>query len=156
MPASAILGPDGLALPPTQAFERLENYAWQGKSLHFEYGPSERALALEIDGVRVEGTLQVPEASLRDGSRIRLVPASAGVLWLRSTVRLDRIANEGESRSFHCAAHGLSRITFSASLEEFTLHDAEGRTITCQTHAADGLFHIDFNHWGDFQLSCKR
>lgn len=110
--------PHGLALRPTGAFDRIESYAWRGKSLTFHYGAGGRRLALEIDNKRIEGSLQVPEAELGERSTIRLVEVSeARPLWLRSTVELKRVLWTGEHRRYEMVAHGLSQIAFSEAVD---------------------------------------
>lgn len=154
--------PHGLALRPTAAFESLENYPWrEGKTLHFTFGPppSARALALEIDGTPHYGTLQVPESALRDGSRIRLVESTPCPLLLRSTVRLDEVqADAGTtSATYRGRAFGLSRLTFSATpAKSPALTTDAAPAIRFTTLEADGLFHLDFSHFGPFTLQIVR
>lgn len=114
--------PYGLALRPTSAFEQIEAYPWQGKTLHLHFGPTERALALEIDGTRVPGTLQIPASALTTPSPVvRLIAAPSTPLWLRSTVRLDAVAEAPGARTYSFTAHGPASITFSAPVTaEFT------------------------------------
>lgn len=150
----------GLAVRPTGAFERIEHYAWRGMYLFFHYGPTGRDLALKIDGVVVEGTLQVPERALAAGSgaerHIRLVPARPGLLWLRSSVQLDEVAEPcgGEvARRYAFTAFGLSEITFSGDVPEAVLVDAEGGPIAGRRTMQEGLATIRFTHFGAATLS---
>lgn len=143
--------PHGLALRPTAAFERIEAYPWRGRSLQFAFGPEGRALALEIDGRRLEGTLQVPESHLREDSCIRLVSSAPALLWIRSSVQLNTVHPASGCtgpRNFHCTAFGRSRITLSTAPEAWTLAAPDGSRLPSRGHTADGLFHIDFTHFG--------
>lgn len=150
--------PYGLALRPTAAFEHLDNYAWtEQRTLHFSFGPppGARALALEIDGTPVSGTLQVPDGMLRDGSRIRLVESSqqgARPLLLRSSFRLDRVTSTSSGLIYHGEAFGLTRLTFSAPLSRVVLTDETGEAIPFTTMDGDTLFHLDFIHFGGVRL----
>ncbi len=141
--------PHGLALRPTIAFETIENYPWHGKTLQFAFGPIGRGLALEIDGQRVDGTLQVPESLLREHSHIRLVPAVERPLLLRSSVELRHVDADG---SLHLHAHGLARLSFSAPPAPFRLLAPGETPIPHHAHESDSLFHIDFTHFGNASL----
>lgn len=150
--------PYGLALRPTRAFAEIEQYPWRGTTLRFLFGPAGPDLALEIDGQRCEGTLQVPEEALTGAAAtVRLVPSAARPLWLRSTVRLDRVAATKEAATYHGRAFGLARITFSGDV-------GRGISLTGETdrpvpfHAAlteQGLTTLFFEHSGPFVLRLR-
>ncbi|MBC8038917.1 MAG: hypothetical protein H7Y06_00055, partial [Opitutaceae bacterium] len=150
----------GLALRPTAAFERIENYVWRGLSLFFHYGPTGRDLALEIDGRVVGGTLQVPEGALAatPGAErhIRLVSARPTPLWLRSSVQLDEVVEPTDSdqaRRYGFTAFGLSQITFSSEIPGATLADANGAPIAERRTTHAGLVTNHFSHFGAATLT---
>jgi hypothetical protein len=145
--------PYGLALRPTQAFETISDYPWQGRLLHFAFGPAGQGLALEIDGSRIEGTLQLPQARLRDGSQIRLVAAPPQMLWLRSSVRLNEIETDADgTRRYQFTAFGLSSITFSTPVASAQFTNIDHVTWS----ASDGLHTAHFTHFGDAILRCRQ
>ena len=164
--------PYGLALRPTTAFERLENYAWRGRTLTFHFDAQTsahgEALALEVAGQRVPGTLQVPEDALEkaaagqegDAARdVRLVaaPGTIGPLWLRSTVELRGVAavDDGE-RVYTFTAHGMSRITFSAPPASVALTDQQREPLPCEWTHDQGLTTLHFSAWGPVKLAIGR
>ena len=140
--------PHGLALRPTAAFERIEAYEWRGRSLTFHYGPTGRDLALEINGRRVEGTLQLPQSLLDRDSDIRLIAASTRTLWLRSSVQLDEVTQAADGITYRFTAHGLAQITLSAAPVNATLTDPHGQLIDCTWHSNAGLHFCHFTHFG--------
>jgi hypothetical protein len=144
--------PHGLAVRPTAAYTRLENYVWRGHALTVHFGPTSRDLALEIDGQRVEGTLQIPHDLLRPQSHIRLLAASsAAPLWLRSSVELLSVTTDAAARrrtyAFEC--HGLSAITFSAALNAPAFTGIE--TVTWVEN--QGMVTAHFTHFGPATLT---
>lgn len=148
--------PYGLALRPTSAFERIENYPWvEGKSLRFVFGPppGSRGLALNIDDEIVRGTLQVPEARLRDGSTVRLTEDRPAPLLIRSSLKLDRVADAANARAYEGRAYGLTRLTFSSPPRMFELRDAENQKIPFAIQTGDGLWHLDFTSFGRVSLT---
>jgi hypothetical protein len=145
--------PHGLALRPTAAYTRIENYRWRGASLTFHYGPTGRDLALEINGQRLEGTLQLPQSLLTQASELRLVAADSPTpLWLRSTVQLDAISTITDSRSYTFTAHGLSEITFSAPVTNPRITAVDGDIIWTESA---GLHTARFTHFGAATLTIQ-
>jgi len=143
--------PHGLALRPTRAYTRIEQFPWRGKTLEFHFPPVEHP-ALQIDGRRVPGTLQIPHHRLtRSTHHIGLEEAGpgGGLLWLRSTVDLLR----AEPEAYHFQAFGLSEILFSGALAPFALQDAAGASIPHTLHQIPRTGHLPctllrFTHWG--------
>lgn len=149
--------PYGLALRPTAAFDCIENYPWRGNNLHFFFGPppGTRNLALDIDGQVIRGTLQVPEATLRDGSVIRLVQdfaEPAAPLLLRSSFRLLGVRETNGTRTYEGEAFGLTRLTFDKSLANPPVLDGTGLALEVQIHESDGLLHLDFTAFGQIEV----
>jgi hypothetical protein len=131
----------GLAVRPTAAFERLENYAWRGVALTFYYGPTGDNLALEINGQRVEGTLEIPQHAIQQDSEIHLIESESTPLWLRSGVELEAVSTAGKIRTYAFVAHGLSAITFSApvnacfmAIDDVVWSDSQGLHTAHFTH----------------------
>ena len=148
--------PHGLALRPTAAFDRIENYAWRGHKLTFHFGASGRGLALEINGRIVQGTLQLPEKCLEDGSQIRLVEAPAQTLWLRSTVQLDQVVVTGGKVDYQFTAHGLSQISLSGRPDGAELTDGKGNPVSCEWSDTGAMRICFFSHFGPAQLILYR
>ncbi|HAT10443.1 MAG TPA: hypothetical protein DCS97_07580 [Planctomycetes bacterium] len=146
--------PYGLALRPTAAFDRIEQYPWHDRTLDLRWGPRGRDLALAIDGNVVSGTLQVPQQSLAAAGPhvIALVEAPATCLWLRSHVQLDEVDEQGAERTYRFTAHGLAEITCSRQPVGARLCDAAGGTIPCSWTAHDGLATCRFTHFGSASL----
>jgi hypothetical protein len=144
--------PHGLALRPTAAFERIENYLWRGHELTFQYGATGRNLALEINGERIEGTLQLPQNSINQDSTIQLVSSSPAPLWLRSSVQLDRVTENGSRRCYHFQAYGLSQITFSAPPDEALLGNPTGAPVAGRWTSTVGLHTLHFTYFGALVL----
>jgi hypothetical protein len=143
--------PHGLALRPTTAYQCLKNYAWRESMLDVEFGPRSRQLALEIDGRRVEGTLQIPEKRLSPRSHIRLVEsAKTDPLWLRSTVRLDDVSDHAHTRTYTFMAHGLSQISFSTAVEARMEGLPHVEWTCCQ-----GIHTAHFTHFGAASLTLE-
>ncbi|MCC5841044.1 MAG: hypothetical protein JJT96_13085 [Opitutales bacterium] len=122
--------PYGLALRPTTAFERLENYPWRGSVLHFVFGPSTRALALEVEGRPILHTLQVPTNALRPGEQtVRLIeaPRPGGPLLLRSTVELHSVqSNPGGNVVYRIRAYGPAEMILADMPERVLLRNDDG------------------------------
>jgi len=146
--------PYGLALRPTRAFDAIEAYPWRGRELHFDFGPTGTALALEIDGHPTPGTLQLPEAGLRPGTRrIRLVPGQDGPLWLDSTVRLDEVRDEGQDGLvYEYTAHGAAEIRFHglAGPPSFDFADGPPPEVASTTCGETSVYR--FRHFGKGRL----
>ncbi|MGF1451898.1 MAG: hypothetical protein ACFB21_07490 [Opitutales bacterium] len=147
----------GLALRPTVAFERIENFQWRGFSLHFHFGPTGRNLGLKVGSKHVEGTLQVPESLLADGQDIRLVESEPRALWLRSTVRLDSVEAAERTITYRAEAFGLASVTFSEDLESrLDLKAADGGSIDTRWATSTlGTSTVFFEHRGPFVLIVK-
>lgn len=117
--------PHGLALRPTAAFEKLLNYPWRGRTLDFFFDYRGRTPGLEINGVRVGGTLQVPEKLLGNArNTVRLVQGDQGPLLLRSTARLDAVGTKGGRHEYHFTCSGLTSICFDGPPANIRLCDA--------------------------------
>lgn len=145
--------PYGYALRPTRAFERVENVPWRGGTLHFEFGPLGRNLALEIDGRRVEGTLQVPEGMLGEGTHtVRLVEAEARTLWIRSRVQLDTVETDGGQTTYSFTAHGPAEISFARKPARAELTDPVGTTVECRWTHCRGIATVRFHLRGKGRL----
>jgi len=144
--------PYGLALRPTTAFERIENYAWRGRNLHFQFGPSGKTLALEIDGKRILGTLQVPEDAVRDGSNIRLVDAPSQALWLSSSVQLNAVSQTDAGTSYRFTGHGSASITLSKPSLHSRLITSAGDAVSCEWNLSGGMETCHFAHFGEGEL----
>lgn len=154
--------PYGLALRPTAAFARLENYPWRGRTLDFVFGPTGRDLALEIGGTRISGTLQVPEQALPAGGRhtVRLVAAAGGgparPLWLRSAVQLDAVTAAGDRTLYRFTGRGLAAITFAGAPGNPMIADPQGTPIAATWSEAGGLHTCHFTRFGPATLACDR
>ena len=142
----------GLALRPTAAFESISDYPWKGNSLHFEFAATGKALALEIDGEVVAGSLQVPEGLLKDGSKIRLIEGASTSLMLRSTAGLQAVKATESTRTYSLTAYGLTRLTFSEAVDISGLSNEQNTAIAYKSFESDGLFHIDFEQAGGVEL----
>ncbi len=138
--------PYGHALRPTRAFENLINYPWRGKILDLSFEYPGRSPALDINGTRICGTLQIPERMLlRERNAIRLVEGHSGPLLLRSTVQLDEVRIE-EGRSYYeLSCYGLSSLCFDELPAHIALTDSgntplpfsrSGTEIRFTTHGA--------------------
>lgn len=149
--------PYGLAVRPTAAFEELKAYPWRGKVLHFQFPPLEtRQLALEVNGLVISGTLQVPENALYEcENRISLVAAEGGPLLLRSTVQLNAVTTEEAGITYEIEAFGLSEMTFTALPDEVSLRDASGNEISTQVTECLGLKTLRFNARGVLELRLR-
>ena len=142
----------GLAVRPTAAFEKLENYQWRGASLNVHYGPTDHALALKINGQRIEGTLQIPQSVIVEDSDIHLVASESNTpLWIRSSVQLDAVSGKADTRSYAFTAHGLSSITFSAAVQSAQFTDIDDVSWT----EAEGLHTAHFTHFGTSTLHTR-
>ena len=146
--------PHGLALRPTSAYESLECYPWRGRTLHFSFGSTGRALGIEIDGSLVQGTLQVPEARLgKAGSHdVRLVEAAPRNLLLRSSVRLNDVEDVPEGIIYQVRAFGIARMDFSGPVSSSTLQCRDGTPIPCSWSASQGIHSCHFTHFGEATL----
>jgi len=146
--------PYGLALRPTQAFTEIQNYAWRGQSIQFHFGPTGKALALEVEGRVIPGSLQVPEGALHDDApAVKLVAAEARPLWLRSTVRLNEVEAAAEAIHYHGEAFGLSEITFSEPVGQPALTSESGAAIEATWVTNEyGMATAYFDHTGPFEL----
>lgn len=114
--------PYGLALRPTQAFEKLLNFPWRGRTLDFFFDEHGRTPALEVNGMRIAGTLQVPEDMLTaERNSVRLVAGQPGPLLLRSTARLDEVRESKAGRNYHFTCHGLTSLGFHELPEQIDL-----------------------------------
>ena len=148
--------PYGLALRPTQAFDRLENYPWRGSVLHFVFGPVTRALALEIAGKRIEHTLQIPAEVLVPGEQtVRLIdaPIPYGPLLLRSTVELLSV---GKKRSggvvYQFRAYGIAEMVVANLPEGVALKDEHGQPVLFTRSNHPDRSEIRFSLWGPGEL----
>ena len=146
--------PYGLALRPTRAFEEIRNYAWRGMSLDFHYGADGQRLALDVDGVRIEETLQVPENRLKDRACIRLIESGSIPLWLRSSVRLNDVHIKPGKGSvvYEFESFGLSHIGFTRDPGKVTLRDDKDTPVPFQIQSECGIFSIHFAHFGRGRL----
>lgn len=146
--------PYGLALRPTAVFDRISAYAWRGAVLDLHWGPRGRGLALEIDGRTIGGTLQIPQRPIAgpQAHAVRLVDAAEGILWLRSQVQLDEVAEAGGRRVYRFTAFGLSEIGLSAMPAGAELRDAGGRALACAWSASEGIATCRFIHSGGGEL----
>ena len=149
--------PYGLALRPTSAFETLENYAWRGCSLHVEFGPTGKALALQINGRTIFGTLQIPEGSLtKEGEqRIRLIEAPPTPLLLRSHVQLDTVEESAHGRTYLFTAFGLASISLSAPPVDPHIEAADGTPIKGRWSNSLGIHTCYFSHWGPGRMRMR-
>ncbi len=151
--------PHGLALRPTRAFDSLTHYPWRNRHLNFHFGAKGRALALEINGKVVTGTLQIPEGELGQGQNdIRLAEAAPSPLWLRSTVQLDSVHSQGRQTTYRGQAFGLSEIGLDGdniNAIPITLEDEMGRDISLQEHRSS-VRTLYFTYWGNFALHVTR
>ncbi|MCC5840866.1 MAG: hypothetical protein JJT96_12160 [Opitutales bacterium] len=125
--------PHGLALRPTKAFDRLENYPWRGRVLHFVFGPTSRALALEIEGKHIEHTLQVPTHALEAGEQtVRLIESTTPgtPLLLRSTVELLSVERKGDDHIlYRIHAYGLAEMVLANLPNAVVLRDEQRQPI---------------------------
>jgi hypothetical protein len=140
----------GLALRPTAAFDHIAEYPWRGRTLDLRFGPQGQDLALEVDGVVVHGSLQVPQALLDapGAHTVALVAAPPTCLWLRSLVQLDAVVEHGGQRSYRFTAHGVGEITMSRRPVGAILRDAHGVDMPCSWLERDGLATCRFRHFG--------
>ena len=146
--------PHGLALRPTSAYERVENYPWRGRTLHFHFGPTGRGLGIEIDGKPVHGTLQVPESRLETAGNhdVRLVEAAPQNLLLRSSVRLDDVQDVPEGTIYRIHAFGIARMDFSGPVSAPALQGQDGAPVPCAWSASSGIHSCHFTHFGEATL----
>lgn len=149
----------GLALRPTSAFESLESYPWRGSLLDFRFGATGRHLCLEIDGIPVAGTLQVPQGLINPGARhvIRLREGEPGLLWLRSTVQLDAVEEAPDGgRVYRLRAFGLASITLSAQPGPVCIRIEDGSPLSFDQRVGEtGLATIHFRHFGQAVLEVR-
>jgi hypothetical protein len=150
--------PFGLALRPTCAFETIESYPWRGRELNFEFVATGRTLALEINGVRHEGTLQVPEACLVPGkNHIRLIQSTAQwPLWLRSSVQLDAVRSNGNELTYAFTSHGLAEIRFTPLHAEASIQTMGGSPLAFDSYEKKDGAVFRFNHFGQARLRLLR
>jgi hypothetical protein len=128
--AAASLGlrrlPYGLALRPTRSFTEIQNYAWKNRTLRFVWNGADKNPLLVINGKACPGTVQVPEARLREGKNtIELREGDPSLLLLRSTVALHDVALSKAGLSISVEAFGLSEIWFSALPESVSFSGAD-------------------------------
>jgi hypothetical protein len=133
--------PHGLALRPTRAFEKLLDFSWRGRTLDFFFDYNGRTPALEINGTRIAGTLQIPEGPLlRERNVVRLVEGDPGPLLLRSTARLDALRAGDGLLDYAFTCHGLTSICFHAPPAEIGLADAENNPVTFSSEGGEIRF----------------
>ncbi len=141
--------PYGLALRATKAYDCLENYPWRSSVLHFHFGPSGKSLALEIDGRRIDHTLQVPQDSLHRGEcTVRLVEAAepGGPLLLRSTVELLSVGRDASGRIvYRFGAYGLAEMVFAGLPGVVSLLDERGTAVSFHRSNQTGRGGIRFS-----------
>jgi hypothetical protein len=106
--------PYGLAIRPTNAFTRLENYHYGESRIDFHFDPVAAPYAMEINGRSFSGTLQIPEGALiKGGNTVRLTTGSGGPLLLRSTARLLHVEASPGKLDFQIVCHGMTELTFA-------------------------------------------
>lgn len=126
--------PYGLALRPTKAFEKLLSYPWRGRTLDFSFDDHGRTPALEINGTRVRGTLQIPEGALACGrNTVRLVEGCPGPLLLRSTAQLDDVRVEDGRQEYRFTCHGLTSLCFDDLAGKIALTDRDNHQVPFTT-----------------------
>jgi hypothetical protein len=122
--------PYGLALRPTKAFEKLVSYPWRGSVLDFSFDYRGRTPALEINGARVCGTLQIPESELvLERNAVRVVEGLPGPLLLRSTARLDDVRTEEGRPHYQLTCYGLTSLCFDELPEKIDLTDRNNNRV---------------------------
>ncbi len=142
--------PHGLAVRPTAAIAGIESYPWRGKSLRFEFAGATTHPALEINGQRIPGTLQIPEDTLNNiEPMVRTVDGGDGLLLVRSTIRLESVTECDEFVIYTGVAYGLSEMTFSRSPTTI-LTNASGSPIPHSLSEGSGLHHLRFTFKGSF------
>jgi len=143
--------PFGLALRPTFAYEKLENYPWHGKILDFGFDARGTEAALLINGRPVPATLQIPEEELdRERNEVRLVATTAQTvpLWLRSTVRLERVGMRKNLIEWEFTAFGLAEITVKDLPEQVRVERADKTALEVQREDRAGLTTLRFDWQG--------
>ena len=133
--------PYGLALRPTHAFEELLNFPWHGRTLDFAFDYHGRTPALEINGTRVRGTLQIPENLLTaERNAVRLVEGRRGPLLVRSTAKLDEVRSEDDRHQYHFTCYGLTSLCFDELPGDILLTDNGKNPVTFTTSGSEIRF----------------
>lgn len=146
----------GLAMRPTESFEKIEQYPWKGRCIEFEWQTSQKDCCLYIDNVAVEGSLQVPEAMVNNESKIILRKgAFQELLWLKSTVELIQVQHDKDQLTYYFRAFGLSEITFTNEPGSIELRSDSGSEVECTSGGAGFGWKLYFEGFGNFILSVK-
>jgi hypothetical protein len=145
--------PYGLALRPSACVRRVADYPWRGRTLDLRIETAERNCQLEIDGVPVPGTLQLPSDLLESAAgevRVELQPAAEApaVLLLRSTVELLSVRDEEMERIFTVRAFGLSELAFSVRPGFVGLTDESGAETPHHWTEEPGIAFLRFTQQG--------
>lgn len=139
----------GLAVRATRYLRAISDYAWQGRSISFEFTGVNGLPLLVINGTPCAHTLQLPEETLdRTENTVSLRSGGAHPCLVRSTARLERVAADKRTVTYSMSAHGATELVFAAQPRSCDVSDASGSPIVSSHAAHDGLHFITFTARG--------
>ncbi len=151
--------PYGLALRPTRAFQKLENYAWRNMTIDFLFSKISRVGGLVVNGTEIPHTLQVPSDVLSGAhAEIALIEATAAdsLLLLRSTIELLSVRHDKNDFVYQLRAYGLSSLDFSRQPAKTAAFTIDGESIDLEVSVRPRITTLKFTAWGEVELRCSR
>ncbi len=149
--------PFGVAVRPTKYLEKLTHYQYKGSLLDVVFEGKGEHVSLSVNGIAVEGSLQVPESLLHDHvNDIRVVVSEdesvAMPLLISSGLKLNSI----ENGKYDFTGMGVNYAIFrNADPKKITIKDENGKVIPFTTKDFYTDILINFEGRGEFFLTVE-
>ncbi len=147
--------PFGIALRGTQLLESVDRYQYRGALLDVRFEGQGPVSGVTLNGRPLEGTLQVPDETLRPGENAVVVRMSARACQAErlssSSVRLLSV----EGRRYEVTAYGQNRLSFENLRHTARVRDAAGRPAPTRVERAGAYTHVSFDGRGRFTITLE-
>lgn len=152
----------GIAARSSATVNEVNDYEYLGRRLSFVYdGDGLRACGLEVNGTRLNTTLQIPHALLASGdNRIRVLRTAAGqgplLVW--STVELIDATQTADAVRYEINAFGPNALIWRGEVAPEVTHvpgDADARAVIPRVEVRDSHTLVQFEGRGLFTIAVR-
>jgi hypothetical protein len=151
--------PFGIAVRATKYLEEISNFEFRKSFINFTFKGTGRIKEIQINGIPLKHSLQIPENSLKTGKndiniQMENIPDENSVL-IASTMRLLDINDNNNSIRYSFECYGKNILTFRNLDKKAIIKDASGKEIEAREQKTGNFSYLEFSGRGKMDCILK-
>ncbi len=150
--------PFGIAVRPAKYITGIENYQYKNKLINFSFHGEGEIASVEINGVKLQNTWQIPENMInmeKNTVSVKLKPgAEVKNVLVSSTMELLN-AERSERTVFTVVARGRNNLIFKNLNKKLEIRDNQGKSVDFQETTFKAYTVIDFESIGNLTITLE-